>query len=148
MSQSLEQRVSRLERHNRLLTLTWVVAVCGGLFLGLMSASPQDEMTLRKVALVDASGQVRLEIAVGENGRPSYKMLDENGTPRLRMGLHGDQTPALSMHDAKGGIRLLMDASTEPLSDAARRLTEPGASLVLFDEGGERTATIPGPAEH
>ena len=74
----LEREVRRL--HRILLGLALVVPAT--LAVGATSGTP-DEMTLRKLTIVDADGKERIVAATMPDGRATIKHFDRNGRQRI-----------------------------------------------------------------
>ena len=106
----IAQRLDGLEHELR----RWKLMGCGALaalclivLLGARGHDEQGEIRARSFALVDASGQDRVVMAMGENGAPTVALYDRKGERRLALGmvLKGYKgKPELWLADQKGEV--------------------------------------------
>ena len=97
-------------------------------------ATPQDDpkvIRAQSFELVDARGEVRLQLHLGEDGSGDLRIRDGNGKVRVKLGTSAAGSTAL----------LLMDQSVEPtLSLVAGK---PGTSITLVGEHGKKRVITP-----
>ena len=135
---TLEERLARLERKSRRLTLALslaggmlaalvVLAVAAGMAPAVTSA-PETVMA-RKFLLVDAQGMPRATLSVSEQG-PGLWLYDEKGTYRAGLGVNANGT-GLMLRDDKGHNRAVLC------------IAEKGPELTLYDENGKELRSVP-----
>lgn len=127
---SLERRVRRLERANRLLVA--VVVIVGG--AGVLSAARPgpvvDEIDARRIRLVDDEGRVRIDLRHDDTETGIF-IVDENGDTRLGAAqfAHGGGGYALHGPGGRGAAVLYLRGD---------------GSLTFYDDAGGVTARLPG----
>jgi hypothetical protein len=130
---TLEERLTRLERMNRRLTLSLVLA--GGMVATLVvlavggctgPTAPPESITARQFVLVDAKGKRRATLGTTTD-RAGLWVFDEGGKTRAMLGMFRDG-PGLDLVDEGGKTRVGL------------ALTKDGPSLTLFDEKGQNAA--------
>lgn len=85
----------------------------------------------------DASGALRVGLAVGPEGRPGLVFFGEGKEPRLELGLSEANEPALSLFDEGEVLRLRARvAEGRAALDAFDRTGAARASLGADDDGG------------
>jgi hypothetical protein len=152
MNTSVENRLRRLERTNR---LALAFALTLGLVLLLGSNSESDRPTSvrsQRIELVDAQGSVRAYLGTDEDGATGLFIRDPKGSLRLSLA-HGSSQSALFVHDAEGTVRIgvaqfahggggvaLHGAKSK---GGAVLYHKESGSLSFFDEDGETTTRIP-----
>ncbi len=150
-STSLEARVRRLERRNRL----WSALAFGGLGLFLLSAlRPQEEsIAAKRFELVDDTGRLRAALAIDEDGSAGLFVRDTEG--RVRASLTQDQEQgALYFLDEDGTIRLgaaqyahggggFALHGSESKGAAVLYLKERTGSLTFYDAEGNVSEALP-----
>ncbi len=126
-----EERLTRLERKNRRLTLALVLtglaaalAVTAG--MGPAGAVP-DEVKAHRFTLVDADGKTRARLGPSSEGA-SFILFDASGKGRAGFGMT-KQGPEILMTDEKGKPQVKLAAEGAPL-------------LELFDENGKLRADL------
>lgn len=101
MQASLEARVARLERANRALgALAALVAVLAI----VVACSEPATLAARSVALLDADGAVRAELAL-RDGEPGLFLTDANGVERVAL-FHDREASGLYVRDGAGVTRI------------------------------------------
>jgi hypothetical protein len=123
-SNSLVQRIERLERQNRALRVGGTLAVLAGaaaLCLGM--GAPRKSLETDLLLIKDASGTTRMILGMADEG-PAITMLDSNGklranigvtnkgpefdfldaaeTPRIQLFIDDKQVPRVNLLDPKG----------------------------------------------
>jgi len=164
--QSLEVRIERLERQNRLFrrgALTCLIALVS---VGLMAqtkhphkaastpAAPvvPDKIEAGSFVMKDSNGKIRAELSMAATG-PTFKLLDENGAPHLTLSLNDSspQGPMMLMSDSQhhAGFSLsVLEGMGSQLSLVgarpdiqARMVVAPdGTSLEMSDADGFTTS--------
>lgn len=81
--------------------------------------------------LVDARGEVRLQLHLGEDGSGNLRIKDGNGKVRVKLGTSAAGSTGL----------LLMDQSVEPTVSLVAG--ESASSITLVDQGGKRRVIAP-----
>lgn len=148
LERSLERRIVRLERWNRLLG----AAVAGLVLLGLAAAAGSgEERRAGSFQVTDRSGRVRAELGL-RDGEVGLFLVDEEGRDRLSA-THGAEGTGLFLHDEAGTIRVGVAqwahggggvALHGPESKGAAVLyLKDGGSLRLFDADGTVTDRWP-----
>ena len=140
-------RMERLEREvQRLRTglLVLAVALVATFALGATQGTP-DELTLRRLAIVDAGGKERVVASTTPDGIASIEHYDREGKLRIGIGTAPDGEAGIMHVDTDGKKRIY--ASTLPTGraflshfdrDEKRRITEGTrpdgqAGIVIFD---------------
>ena len=153
-----EERLARLERKNRRLTLGLVLtAVAAGVVAAAGAArtgAVPEVVTARKFCLVDENGKARAGLFVFEGG-PVFTLLDENDKPRVMLRVN-KEGPDLALLDENAKTRAFMaldkDGPALCLSDengknrAKLAVIKLGAGLVLLDENGRILRQVVGSA--
>jgi hypothetical protein len=126
-----EERLNRLERKNRRLTLALVLT---GLAAGLVATAgmgPADavpnEVKARQFTLVDADGKLRARLGPSSEGA-SFILCDASGKARAGFGMT-KQGPELLLTNENGKPQLKLAAEGAPL-------------FQLFDDGGKLRADL------
>ena len=130
-SRSLEERVRRLERTNRLLLLVVGAVMLPALWAATGGSQP-DEVTTRRVRIVDDEGRVRMDLRHDDEETGLF-ILDEDGDTRLGAAqfAHGGGGYALHGPGGRGAAVLYLRGD---------------GSLTMYDEDGGVTARFPGDA--
>jgi len=81
--------------------------------------------------LVDARGEVRLQLHLGEDGSGNLRIRDGNGKVRVKLGTSAAGSTGL----------LLMDQSVEPTVSLVAG--QSGSSITLLDQGGKKRVIAP-----
>jgi len=129
--EALEERLARLEKHNRRMkyALALMLALVGFLFVDQVIPETvlvkQKLMESEQVKLLDNAGNTRLFLRMYSRV-PVLQMLDSKGKPRLSLGMRFDDTPFIDLSDASGRTRATFEMNEKD---------EP--TLRLFDESGE-----------
>jgi hypothetical protein len=101
---------------------------------GARITPPQrDPRTIRaeSIELVDARGQARIQLHLGEDGSGNLRVRDGSGQVRVKLGTTTEGSTGL----------LLMDQSIEPAVSLIAG--KPGTSIVLAGPDGKRKAIAP-----
>lgn len=123
---ALENRVSRLERTNRLLMS--VVIVGFGLALAsftTQSAAVQDLVQARQIQLVDADGRTRMDLTHDSLGTRLY-IHDEAGAVRVGIAQFAHGGGGVALHGPGGNgaaVLYLKDSGTLSFYDSAGAVT-------------------------
>ena len=142
-STTLERRIGRIERMNRLLLAVVATTL---LLLVLMGAKGADDtVQARALQLIDADRVVRAELAF-KDGHPGLFLKDEDGLDRL-LALHEPEATGLYVADKSGTTRIGVAqfahggggvALHGPGSKGAAVLYfKEGASLRFYDRDGK-----------
>lgn len=121
----VEERIARLERHNRLLTMALggMVIACGiAMALGMQQSQPE-AIDAREFRLLDDQGKPRARLAMLETG-PALVFMDADANSRLKLALDDVDGPALFMTDHNHSDRITL------------RVQPTGATLAVGDENG------------
>ena len=151
---TIEERLTRLERKNRRLTLALAsVGMAAMLAVAMGQGAPAvvpQEITAHKFTLVDGNGKTRADLIMLKDG-PSLSLYDENGKTRAELVALKDGS-GLSLYDKNDKKRAelvaLKDGSGLSLYDkndkkrARLRLDEDRPSLNLSDENGKPRAML------
>ena len=154
---TIEDRLTRLERRNRRLTLALVlIGVVAALIVttGMDRADAVPEkVTARRFELVDENGKVQAVLGVA-NDSPFLNLSDKNGKLRVGLGVTMGMVPSLSLFDDNGnpraGLMVIKDSSILNLSDANGHVranlgtTKNGGNVLLMDENGKVRASLAG----
>lgn len=130
---TLEQRVVRLERRNRLLSAALAASVASALFV---SAVPRqdDVITARRIEMVDEEGRVRAELAIDADGSAGLFLRDAEGRVRGCTIHDSAQTGTFAMDEA-GQIRMGAAYFAHGGSGFALHGPEGKGSTVLYLKG-------------
>ena len=100
---TLEERMTCLEQANRRrrVTVAGLAALIGLGFVAGMTAAAPDEITLRKLSIVDGSGTTRIVLdATSPNGMAATVHYDKDGKPRIATNTISDGVAA-TVHSDK-----------------------------------------------
>ena len=103
-SDSLLERIERLERSNRKLRRATIAIGSAGILLGLAGmAAPAvcDTLYAERLVLHDPSGSQRI-VADAYGGSPNFSVLSKEGRTLAKIGVAQDGEPYLTFFDAKG----------------------------------------------
>lgn len=125
----LERRVRRLERANRLLVAAVVGALAWPLVLGAGVATQPDEVTAKRIRLVDDEGRVRMDLRHDAEETGLF-IMDEAGDVRLGAAqfAHGGGGYALHGPGGRGAAVLYLKGE---------------GSLTMYEPDGEVAARFP-----
>ncbi len=124
-----EERLTRLERNNRRLTLALVLTGLAATLMATAGMAGADavpkQMRAGSFAVVDDNGKERVGLAVTKDGQPYLALQDDNGKNRVGLAVKKDGNPGLVLNDKKGneGVGLVV--------------TKDGPGLVFRDENGK-----------
>jgi hypothetical protein len=109
---TIEERVERLERQNHRLRRglgLLVAAVLAGCGLGL-SAEESDELTLRKLTMIDEEGRVRIVLGAPDSPPGAYKVqhFDTTGKRRISAWTARNGAAGVTLNGAESGVRMSM----------------------------------------
>ena len=128
---TIEERVERLERQNTTLACAnrrlwlWMLglAIAAGLgvLVGTRSQDPQ-EMTLRKLVIVDEEGRERIVLG-GKDDRnaASIQLSDKDGNERIMAVTRPDGVAMVSHSDKNGEIRIRAKTRPDGLASVTHR---------------------------
>ena len=123
---SIESRLARLERQNRLLKRAGAVvavAVACVLLTGQGAGGGGQPVKASGFLLVDAKGKTAGMWGFGADGSPTFQLFDSTGKPRVGISVIGDKVPSLAFTDTGGNLR------------AITKVVEDGSpTLQLYDE--------------
>jgi hypothetical protein len=134
---SIEERVSRLEREARLwkratfatFVLGAIVVFSSTVRIDSVRASGYQWLNVRGLTVVDEEGNARIVLSVDKQG-PDVLLADEHRTPLADLGaIKGG--PGLSLYDRLGQVRALLV-----------NLDQKGPALSLVDEHGKDSVTL------
>lgn len=127
---SLEERVRRLERVNRVLTVAIVAAVAWPLLVGAVDHVQPDEVTAKRIRLVDDEGRVRMDLR-HDSEETGLFIMDEAGDVRLGAAQFAHGGGGYALHGPGG-------------SGAAVLYLKGEGSLTMYEPDGEVAARFPG----
>lgn len=129
---TLERRVGRLERQNRVLKLgaVLVLAIAGGVLLMGQASQPgiPNELRTRRLAVVDEAGKDRLVLVVDRDG-PVLMLGDDVGNRQVALGV-APSGPRLLLYDQAGRVGVALSTSKD------------GPGLLMYDEAGNTRAML------
>ncbi len=150
---ALLERVKRLERQNKQIKLTGIVAVLGMalvLCCGAKDKVPKEIVT-ESFHVVDTEGRARAGLYVDQDDNIALGLFDKNGKPRAVLGVT-QKGPQLALHDKNGKLCAslyvdqeaglgLFDKNGKPRAILA--VDQIGSALYLLDENGETEFSAP-----
>jgi len=127
---SLERRVGRLERANRLLAAAVVIAAGAAVLSAAGPTQVVDAIDARRIRVVDDEGRVRIDLRHDDTETGVF-IMDEAGDTRLGAAqfAHGGGGYALHGPEGRGAAVLYLRGD---------------GSLTVYDEAGAVTARFPG----
>jgi len=123
-----------MDSHQLLVGLTAVnVMLVASTWTGSRASPPDDPKVIQAQSfeLVDARGEVRLQLHLGEDGSGNLRIRDGNGKVRVKLGTSAAGSTGL----------LLMDQSVEPTLSLVAG--ESGTSITLLGADGKRRVITP-----
>lgn len=113
----LKQRITRLERRNRMILVVAGLALAAAAPLALMAQMPAARVVeAQQFILADTDGKMRATLEMAGSG-PALTLRDADGTIKVRLAI-GLKGPTLSAIMPSGKtIDLLSESRTLPLSD-------------------------------
>ncbi len=158
---TLERRLRRVERENRVLRRAGAVLVIGVAAVMLMGQTILHRRAVESEAFLvrDAQGQVRAMLKALENGTVGLSFYDQAGVPRAWLRVLTDGTPGLVLSDESGQVRTMLNVQGDGLvgllfydQDGRPRawlnvLADGTGGLALFDEAKESRAWLRGLAD-
>jgi len=132
---TLEMRVARLERENRLLRRLGagiVLAVASAGFLGATPNTVSECVRTRELQVVDASGQALVKIGQPADGSTIIGMNDREGNFKAALSVEADGSPNLMLGSS--------DATQPQVTLAA--LASGEAGLLVSDQQGHLRAVL------
>ena len=132
-TESLEDRVKRLERRYRFVLGSIGLAVLAGAMVWVVAGATSctqagKVIRVRELILEDEKGMPRAMLTVTEAG-PGLKLSDEKGNPRAGLGVT-EAGPGLVLFNKNSETHLVLF------------VVAAGPGLVLFDENGMSCATL------
>jgi hypothetical protein len=114
-----------------------------------------DAVETRQLRLVDAAGQVRALLKVGDEGTPSLKLVDSHGDVRLAVSIdeagraavetmRDGKVSATLQTDARGGRVCLYDAAGN-VRIKAEVADQDGPRIEFYNAAGLRESVLPAP---
>ncbi len=153
--ETLTRRLDRVERENRRLKQTGVVALAVIAAVVLMGqAMPSKVVEAEQFVVRDASGKVHAVLGTVNKRAVSLALIDKNGNPRVVLGVSPDGSSSLSFYDKDVNRRAVLglrpdDSPDLALLDKDRKLRarlslnyEGSATLVFIDSGGKIGASL------
>ena len=130
---TIEERLTKLERKNRMLTLALAFVALAAVLvvttgMGSAEAVPE-EVKAHRFILVDAYGKARAGMAM-DNAGPRLDLLDENGNVRVGLTVVKGIGPRLGLWDENGKLRVGL------------ALDKDFPSLGFYDENGKGRAGL------
>jgi hypothetical protein len=114
-----------------------------------------DSIETRQLRLVDAAGQVRAILRVGEDGSPSIKLVDNQGDVRIALSIDERGRAAVELlRDGKIGVTLHVDerGGSARVHDAvgnvrikAEIAELEGPRIEFYNAAGLRESIVPSP---
>lgn len=158
---TLERRLRRVERDNRVLRRAGAVLVIGVAAVMLMGQTVLHRRAVESEAFLvrDAQGQVRAMLKALENGTVGLSFYDQAGVARAWLRVLTDGTPGLVLSDESGQVRTMLNVQGDGLvgllfydQDGRPRawlnvLADGTGGLALFDEAKESRAWLRGLAD-
>lgn len=158
---TLERRLRRVERDNRVLRRAGAVLVIGVAAVMLMGQTILHRRAVESEAFLvrDAQGQVRAMLKALENGTVGLSFYDQAGVARAWLRVLTDGTPGLVLSDESGQVRTMLNVQGDGLvgllfydQDGRPRawlnvLADGTGGLALFDEAKESRAWLRGLAD-
>ena len=115
---TLNTRIESLERSVRRLQGGVIVLIATLIGVGILGASGSQELTLRKLTLVDADGNRRFAMETRPDGSALFGAFDREG--EMRLGWRTTQRGAgLALFDGEGKLRFDMETSVDGSSHFA-----------------------------
>lgn len=115
-----------------------------------------DSVETRQLRLVDAEGQVRLLLRVGDDGSPTLKLVDNQGDLRLSLAIDDEGRAAVELlRDGKVGVTLYVDdrGGSARIHDATGQVRIKaevaeleGPRIEFYNAGGLRDTSVPAPS--
>jgi hypothetical protein len=115
-----------------------------------------DSVETRQLRLVDAAGQVRAMLRVGDDGSPSLKLVDKSGDVRISLSIDESGRAAIEiLRDDKVGITLHVDdrGGSARVHDAlgqvrikAEIAELEGPRIEFYNAAGLRDSIVPAPS--
>ncbi len=147
---TIEERLTKLERKNRMLTLALVLVSLAATLVVTVGMGPPEavpeEVKARRFILVDAYGKARAGMFF-DNADPHLDLLDENGNVRLGLTVVKGIGPRLGLWDENGKLRvgLALDKDFPSLGfydesgkgRAGLTVAKDGPRFGLYDENGK-----------
>lgn len=148
----LQDRISRLESHNRFLRRAMLaligLGVCAAVGVGRAS-STGNVVAAERFLIRDAAGRDLGVLGVDPRGNVGLALADTGGETRVALGVNSDGTSGLVLSDGQGDKRAAVSTQANgksglTLYDAKGR---PGAGIALDQKGAARIAPALGVAE-
>ena len=96
-----EARLDRLERQvRRLRGLVVGVALALGVGLALVATTSPDELTVRRLSVVDDNEKSRFTVGTDSDGAAKMRIYDPNGKLRFAVGTDSDGAAGLTLYDS------------------------------------------------
>lgn len=121
--EQVERQVQQLRRTVNVLAVG-LIALLGAFTVG--AATEPQELTLRKLTIVDAKGKARITAATTPDGEASIVHYDRDGKKRIIAATHSDLYAGVDHYGRNGKRRIT--AATTP---------EGGAAIYLADRDGK-----------
>lgn len=143
--ESIEIRLRRLERRNRLLAIAWLAvipAVAAGMAAG---GGPADVVTTRRVHIVDDDDRVRVALGIDSDGSAGVFLKDAGGRVRGTL-IHDDGQTVLYLLDDEGTIRVGAARFAHGGGGFALHGAQSKGAAVLYHAGDKGSLTFYDPA--
>lgn len=115
-----------------------------------------ESVETRQLRLVDAEGQVRAMLRVGDDGSPSLKLVDNNGDVRVALSVDEEGRALVELlRDGKVGVTLHCDAvggsarvhdATGQIRIKAEVAELEGPRIEFYNAAGLRESSVPVPS--
>lgn len=130
---TLERRLRRVERENRMLRRAGAVLVIGVAAIMLMGQTILHRRSVESEAFLvrDARGQVRAMLKALENGTVGLSFYDQDGVSRAWLRVLTDGTPGLVLSDQSGQVRTMLNVQGDGL-----------VGLLFYDQSGNPRAWL------
>lgn len=143
MSESLEDRVHRLERHATRLTAVAAVLAVGLVLSVLWHLLPRPALEAQRFMLRDRLGTWRGALMLREDGSPVVRLNDSRGKARLYGVVLPDGNPRLRFTDSTGEHRAILELEQHSLPQLSLFAADGRLrARVAVDSAGRPTAEL------
>jgi hypothetical protein len=146
---TLEARIAKLERNNRILLLFCICVPCAVFLLGADAAEAiwqGKKVTAEEFVLTNSDGEVRATLAIREGGGADFALIDKNG--KLRVLLTANGTNNENAKKGKDGPALLLLSGDERPALVAGTNRDSGIGSVDFLDSGQYKGGVGGSNLH
>lgn len=139
-SESLEQRLSRLERQCRKWRWAGIAfaTLVGTPILATVVALLIDDGTreAEHIIIRDKEGRARIVMGTWKDGSPRLLFAGASGTPRMELRVGSEETPAIELFDETGDVRLSLDVGTLGPSVSVRDKDSKSVARIMLGKDG------------